>query len=206
MTTKARSISGSKPSTFLAKVCYAVPAGIELGYHLCYGSPADEHMVQPKDAGIMVEMTNAIVTGLKGSIQFFHLPVPRGCTDDVYDAPLENRKLGRDTEPTSASFTITTPQATRLGSRPRADTRALMGRAQWRYGVRRSDTAACAARRPCGNGGDCRVGRAACFVRVIAPAGGMPTHTSQRGLNRKIVNAGSDPIAQTRNATTRGNS
>jgi hypothetical protein len=30
-----------------------VPAGIELGYHLCYGSPADEHCVQPKDAGII---------------------------------------------------------------------------------------------------------------------------------------------------------
>jgi hypothetical protein len=42
----------------------AVPAGIELGYHLCYGSPADEHCVQPKDAGIMVEMTNAIAGGV----------------------------------------------------------------------------------------------------------------------------------------------
>ena len=28
-----------------------VPAAIELGYHLCYGSPADEHVVQPKDVG-----------------------------------------------------------------------------------------------------------------------------------------------------------
>ena len=26
----------------------AVPAGIELGYHLCYGSPADEHCVSPR--------------------------------------------------------------------------------------------------------------------------------------------------------------
>ena len=33
-----------------------VPAAIELGYHLCYGSPADEHVIQPKDAGIMVEI------------------------------------------------------------------------------------------------------------------------------------------------------
>jgi len=36
-----------------------VPAAIELGYHLCYGSPADEHVIQPKDAGIMVEIANA---------------------------------------------------------------------------------------------------------------------------------------------------
>jgi hypothetical protein len=32
-----------------------VPAAIEMGYHLCYGSPADEHVIQPKDTGIMVE-------------------------------------------------------------------------------------------------------------------------------------------------------
>ncbi len=30
-----------------------VPATIELGYHLCYGSPADDHVIQPKDAGII---------------------------------------------------------------------------------------------------------------------------------------------------------
>ena len=47
----------------LTEIGDGVPAGIELGYHLCYGSPADEHMVQPKDMGIMVEMTNAIVAG-----------------------------------------------------------------------------------------------------------------------------------------------
>jgi hypothetical protein len=56
----------------------AVPAGIELGYHLCYGSPADEHWVPPKDARIMVEMTNEIAAGVKRPIQFFHSPCPRG--------------------------------------------------------------------------------------------------------------------------------
>ena len=45
----------------LTKIGAAVPAGIELGYHLCYGSPADEHLLQPKDMGLMVEMANAIV-------------------------------------------------------------------------------------------------------------------------------------------------
>ena len=40
----------------LIRVGNAVPAAIELGYHLCYGSPADEHCVQPKDMGIMVEL------------------------------------------------------------------------------------------------------------------------------------------------------
>jgi hypothetical protein len=82
----------------LTRIGDAVPAGIELGYHLCYGSPADEHMVQPKDAGVMVEMTNAIVAGVKRPIQFFHMPVPKGRTDDAYFAPLEKLRLGPHTE------------------------------------------------------------------------------------------------------------
>ena len=82
----------------LAQIGDAAPAAIELGYHLCYGSPADEHMVQPKDAGIMVEIVNAIVARVKRPIQFFHLPVPKGRTDDAFFAPLEKLKLGAGTE------------------------------------------------------------------------------------------------------------
>jgi hypothetical protein len=76
----------------------AVPAGIELGYHLCYGSPADEHLVQPKDAGLMVEMTNAILARVRRPIQFFHMPVPKSRTDDGYFAPLERLQRGPETE------------------------------------------------------------------------------------------------------------
>jgi hypothetical protein len=82
----------------LTKIGEAVPAGIELGYHLCYGSPADEHLVQPKDAGIMVEMTNAVAAGVRRALQFFHLPVPKGRTDDAYYVPLEKLKLHPETE------------------------------------------------------------------------------------------------------------
>ena len=77
----------------LARIGDAVPGSIELGYHLCYGSPADEHMVQPKDAGIMVEMTNAVVARVSRPIQFFHLPVPKPRTDDAYFAPLGKLEL-----------------------------------------------------------------------------------------------------------------
>ena len=82
----------------LTKIGNAVPAQVELGYHLCYGSPADEHMVLPKDSGLMVEMTNAIVASVKRPIQFFHLPVIKARTDDAYFAPLEKLKLGQETE------------------------------------------------------------------------------------------------------------
>jgi hypothetical protein len=51
----------SETIAVLTEIGDAVPAAIELGYHLCYGSPADEHLVQPKDADIMVEIVNRIV-------------------------------------------------------------------------------------------------------------------------------------------------
>ncbi len=82
----------------LTKIGDAVPQPIELGYHLCYGSPADEHMVLPKDSGIMVEMVNAIVVRVRRPIQFFHLPVIKSRTDDAYYAPLEKLKLPPETE------------------------------------------------------------------------------------------------------------
>jgi hypothetical protein len=82
----------------LTEIGDAVPPGSELGYHLCYGSPADEHLVQPQDAGIMVEIVNAITAGVQRPIQFFHVPVPRPRTDDAYFAPLEKLRLRAETE------------------------------------------------------------------------------------------------------------
>ena len=82
----------------LSKVGDGVPSEIDLGYHLCYGSPADQHMLQPKDTGIMVEMMNSIVQRVSRRVDFFHIPVPKDRTDDVYFAPLKNLQLGADTE------------------------------------------------------------------------------------------------------------
>jgi hypothetical protein len=82
----------------LTRIGDAVPAGIDLGYHLCYGSPADEHMVLPKDSGIMVEMTNVIAAGVRRPIQFFHMPVMKNRSDDAYFAPMKNLKLGPQSE------------------------------------------------------------------------------------------------------------
>jgi hypothetical protein len=75
-----------------------IPAAIELGFHLCYGSPADEHVIQPKDAGIMVEMTNAVSAGVRRAIQYFQLPVPKPRTDDAFFAPLTGLRLQPETE------------------------------------------------------------------------------------------------------------
>ncbi len=82
----------------LARIGDAVPAESELGYHLCYGSPADEHLVQPTNMELMVEMANAIIAGVNRPIQFFHMPVPKSRTDDAYFAPLKGLKLATETE------------------------------------------------------------------------------------------------------------
>ena len=82
----------------LTRIGDTVPAAIELGYHLCYGSPADEHLVQPKDMRVMVEMTNAVSAGVRRPIQYFHLPVPKNRTDDAYFAPLAGLRLHPETQ------------------------------------------------------------------------------------------------------------
>jgi hypothetical protein len=82
----------------LEEIGAGVPAGVELGYHLCYGSPLDEHCVQPKDAGLMVEMVNAVSARVGRPIEFFHLPVPKDRIDDGYFAPLAGLKMRPETQ------------------------------------------------------------------------------------------------------------
>src|SRR5216684_8655904 len=80
-----------KTQTFsmLGRLGDAVPAEAELGYHLCYGSPQDEHLVQPKDAALLVEMLEGIAGATKRRIDFFHIPVPKDRIDQAYYAPLK---------------------------------------------------------------------------------------------------------------------
>ena len=72
----------------LVRVGAAVPPGIELGYHFCYGSPRDEHLLQPTDLGVVVEMANGLFGHSSRDIQFLHIPVPKDRTDDAYFEPL----------------------------------------------------------------------------------------------------------------------
>lgn len=82
----------------LTQIGNAVPSPVELGYHLCYGSPADQHMVQPKDSGLMVELVNAVTKSAQRPIQFFHLPVPKPRTDEAYFVPLETLTMQPESE------------------------------------------------------------------------------------------------------------
>jgi hypothetical protein len=72
----------------LARLGDAVPPGVEMGYHLCYGSPADEHLVMPADMGLMVGMANGVRQALGRRIDFLHMPVPKHRIDADYFKPL----------------------------------------------------------------------------------------------------------------------
>ncbi len=76
----------------------AVPADIDLGFHLCYGDPGHKHLVEPKDLALSVELANAIVDRSSRSVQWIHMPVPRGRKDDAYFEPLKKLRLPPTTE------------------------------------------------------------------------------------------------------------
>ena len=70
-----------------------LPESVELGYHLCYGSPADEHLVMPKDMAILVEIGNGVSAALNRRMDFMHMPVPKDRTDSPYFRPLRELNL-----------------------------------------------------------------------------------------------------------------
>ncbi|OFZ98592.1 MAG: hypothetical protein A3H35_15115 [Betaproteobacteria bacterium RIFCSPLOWO2_02_FULL_62_17] len=78
----------------LVRLGNAVAPGVEMGYHLCYGSQDHSHAINPRDLGACVEIANAVAQGLNRRIDYVHMPVPRDRSDDAYFAPLG--KLDRD--------------------------------------------------------------------------------------------------------------
>ena len=82
----------------LGRLGNAVPNDVDLGYHLCYGSPRDEHLVMPKDMEILAEIANGISAGLERRLDFIHMPVPQDRTDAAYFRPLQGMNLQDDTE------------------------------------------------------------------------------------------------------------
>lgn len=75
-----------------------VPADIELLFHFCYGDSNHKHVIEPIDMADMVDVANALSSGIKRPIQLIHMPVPRDRSDDAYFAPLAGLKLRPETE------------------------------------------------------------------------------------------------------------
>ncbi len=82
----------------LARIGNRVPADVELGYHLCYGSFGGRHFVEPKDGTAMVEITNAVLAAVGRTVEFMHMPVPIERDDDAFFAPFSALRLRPETE------------------------------------------------------------------------------------------------------------
>jgi len=81
----------------LARLGGHVPAGVELGYHLCYGDEDHGRFVEPADARQLVEVANALAATLERLVDFVHIPVPERA-GDAWFAPLDDLRPGSGTE------------------------------------------------------------------------------------------------------------
>ena len=81
-----------------ARLGAAVPPGVELGFHLCYGDLDAKHFVEPADATKMVELANLIAGSVQRPVTWMHMPVPIDRADDAFYAPLRNLQLGTGAE------------------------------------------------------------------------------------------------------------
>jgi hypothetical protein len=77
----------------LVRLGNAIPAGVELGYHLCYGDADHRHFREPEDLSKLVRLANGIAAGLMRPLDWIHVPVPRDRADAAYFAPLAALRL-----------------------------------------------------------------------------------------------------------------
>ena len=82
----------------LVRLGNQVPVDVELGYHLCYGDAGHKHFVEPENTSKLVDVANGISAGLKRSLNWISMPVPRNRSDEAYFAPLKNVQLHPETE------------------------------------------------------------------------------------------------------------
>ncbi len=82
----------------LKRISEAVPADVELGYHLCYGDVDGKHFIEPLDAGRLVDLANALSAAVNRPIAWIHMPVPIERSDEDYFRPLADLKLKPETE------------------------------------------------------------------------------------------------------------
>jgi hypothetical protein len=72
----------------LDRLAAAVPADVQVGYHLCYGDVEEAHFIQPRDAGVLADVATGVLRRAPRHIDWVHLPVPIGRNDEEYFAPL----------------------------------------------------------------------------------------------------------------------
>mgnify|MGYP001334776966 CR=1 FL=1 len=82
----------------LCALADCVPEPVEVGYHFCYGDMDHKHFFEPVDTALMTELANKISQGVKRTIQWLHMPVPRSRDDTEYYQPLNALQLKKETQ------------------------------------------------------------------------------------------------------------
>jgi hypothetical protein len=82
----------------LAARARAVPADVEVGFHICYGDFGSKHFMQPADTAVAVAIANGVTAAAGRPVNWIHLPVPADRDDEAYFAPLRDLALDPATE------------------------------------------------------------------------------------------------------------
>ena len=82
----------------LAAVAEPIPADVEVGFHLCYGDFKHQHFMQPRDGGVLCELSNRLCAAIDRPVNWIHLPVPIDRRDEGYFEPLRELALKPETE------------------------------------------------------------------------------------------------------------
>jgi hypothetical protein len=75
----------------------AVPADVEMGYHLCYADMAHRHFREPADTAVLTEIANGLSREVPRPVHWIHLPVPIERDDEAYFQPLSQLSLRPET-------------------------------------------------------------------------------------------------------------
>jgi hypothetical protein len=82
----------------LIRLGEAVPAGVDLLYHLCYGDIGHKHSIEPTTTANLVDLGNRVAAGIRRPIQLIHMPVPRERDDAPFYEPLKHLRLAPGTQ------------------------------------------------------------------------------------------------------------
>jgi hypothetical protein len=76
----------------IASIAAAIPSGVNLGFHLCFGTFGGWPRIQAEDLRPAVEMANAFIAAAGRRVDWMHIPLPEKLNASYY-APLQELDL-----------------------------------------------------------------------------------------------------------------
>jgi methionine synthase II (cobalamin-independent) len=81
----------------LAACAEKIPTDVQVGFHLCYGDFQHKHFMNPRDLGVVTDISNRLTEATERTIDWIHVPVPIDRDDSDYFAPLSRLSLDPET-------------------------------------------------------------------------------------------------------------